>query len=94
MASGISNACRMAGLAMGVAALGAIFKGRISTSLADTLGPHSACPRRGGRGDRDPSRRRSPEPRPPATVAFVSGLNTTLLVGSVVVAIGALAAGR
>ena len=29
----------------------------------------------------------------PATVAFVSGLNTTLLVGSVVVAIGALAAG-
>jgi len=34
-----------------------------------------------------------PELAHPATVAYVSGLNTTLLVSSAVVAVGALAAG-
>ena len=34
-----------------------------------------------------------PELAHPATVAFVSGLNAVLLVGCVVVALGALAAG-
>jgi hypothetical protein len=93
MASGINNACRLTGVAVGVAALGAILERRVSTSLADTLGPHSralaaAVSATGTRVAAD-----RPSLAHPATVAFVSGLNTTLLVGSVVVAIGALAAG-
>jgi len=93
MASGINNACRLTGVAVGVAALGAILERRISTSLADTLGPHSralaaAVSATGTRVAAD-----RPSLAHPATVAFVSGLNATLLVGSVVVAVGALAAG-
>ena len=93
MASGINNACRLTGVAVGVAALGAILERRVSTSLADTLGPHSralaaAVSATGTRVAAD-----RPSLAHPATVAFVSGLNATLLVGSVVVAIGALAAG-
>jgi predicted MFS family arabinose efflux permease len=93
MASGINNACRLTGVAVGVAALGAILERRVSTSLADTLGPHgralaAAVSATGTRVAAD-----RPSLAHPATVAFVSGLNTTLLVSSVVVAIGALAAG-
>jgi EmrB/QacA subfamily drug resistance transporter len=93
MASGINNACRLTGVAVGVAALGAILERRISTSLADTLGPHgrSLAAAVSATGTRVAADR--PSLAHPATVAFVSGLNTTLLVGSVVVAIGALAAG-
>ena len=39
MASGINNACRLTGVAVGVAALGAVLEDRISTSLVSSLGP-------------------------------------------------------
>jgi len=76
-----------------VAALGAILERWAATSLAGTLGSHgralaSAVSSTGTRvaaGD--------PSLAHPATVAFVSGLNAVLLVGCVVVAVGALAAG-
>ena len=51
-------------------------------------------PRLGSRGHRAPeSPRASPALAHPATVAYVSGLNTTLLVSCAIVAVGALAAG-
>jgi EmrB/QacA subfamily drug resistance transporter len=93
MASGINNACRLTGVAVGVAALGAVLEDRISTSLVSSLGPRgeslaSAVAATGNRvASSDPSLAR------PATVAYVSGLNTTLLVSCAIVAVGALAAG-
>ena len=93
MASGINNAFRLSGVAIGVAALGAILERRAATSLGATLGSHgrtlaSAVSSTGTRVATD-----RPELAHPATVAFVSGLNAVLLVGCVVVALGALAAG-
>jgi EmrB/QacA subfamily drug resistance transporter len=93
MASGINNACRLTGVAVGVAALGAVLEDRISTSLVSSLGPRgdslaSAVAATGNRvASSDPSLAH------PATVAYVSGLNTTLLVSCAIVAVGALAAG-
>ena len=93
MASGINNACRLTGVAVGVAALGAVLEDRISTSLVSSLGPRgeslaSAVAATGNRvASSDPSLAQ------PATVAYVSGLNTTLLVSCAIVAVGALAAG-
>ena len=93
MASGINNACRLTGVAVGVAALGAVLEDRISASLVSSLGPRgeslaSAVAATGNRvASSDPSLAH------PATVAYVSGLNTTLLVSCAIVAVGALAAG-
>ena len=93
MASGINNACRLTGVAIGVAALGAVLEDRISTSLVASVGP---------RGDSLASAvaatgTRVAESQPglahPATVSFVNGLNAILLVSCAVVALGALAAG-
>jgi predicted MFS family arabinose efflux permease len=93
MASGINNAFRLSGVAIGVAALGAILERRAATSLGATLGSHgrtlaSAVSSTGTRVATD-----RPELAHPATVAFVSGLNTVLFVGCALVAVGALAAG-
>jgi EmrB/QacA subfamily drug resistance transporter len=41
MASGINNACRLTGVAVGVAALGAVLEDRITSSLVSSLGPHA-----------------------------------------------------
>ena len=93
MASGINNACRLTGVAVGVAALGAVLEDRISTSLVSSLGPRgeSLASAVAATGTRVAAGK--PELAPPATVAYVSALNTTLLVSSAVVAVGALAAG-
>jgi EmrB/QacA subfamily drug resistance transporter len=93
MASGINNACRLTGVAVGVAALGAVLEDRISTSLVSSLGPRgeSLASAVAATGTRVASGK--PELAHPATVAYVSGLNTTLLVSAAVVAVGALAAG-
>jgi EmrB/QacA subfamily drug resistance transporter len=93
MASGINNACRLTGVALGVAALGAILERRISASLASSLGPHgrSLASAVAATGTRVAASR--PELALPATVSFVSGLNVVLLVSCAVVALGALAAG-
>jgi EmrB/QacA subfamily drug resistance transporter len=93
MASGINNACRLTGVAVGVAALGAVLEGRISTSLVSSIGPRGSdlAAAVAATGTRVAAHR--PALAHPATVAFVSGLNTILLVGAAIVAAGALAAG-
>ena len=56
MASGFNDACRLGGIAVGIAALGTVFEHRIAASL------HGAGHAQSGRGDgrvgRDPGRRR------------------------------------
>src|SRR5437763_9766655 len=86
MASGINNTCRLGGVAIGIAALGAIFQHRIASDLAERL-PHAprglaAAVASGGTqglahghgavldAGRD---------------AFVAGLNEILLVGAAIV---------
>ncbi len=93
MASGINNACRLTGVAVGVAALGALLERRIATSLNASLGPHaeSLASAVAATGTRVAAAR--PSLAHPATVSFVSGLNTVLLVSCALVALGALAAG-
>ena len=93
MASGINNACRLTGVAVGVAALGAVLEDRISTSLVSSIGPRgeSLASAVAATGNRVASS--NPSLAHPATVAYVSGLNTTLLVSCAIVAVGALAAG-
>ncbi len=93
MASGINNACRLTGVAVGVAALGSILERRISTSLTASIGPqgHDLASAVAATGTRVAAAR--PELAYPATVSFVTGLNSVLLVGCAVVAVGALAAG-
>ena len=93
MASGINNACRLTGVAVGVAALGAVLEDRISTSLVSSVGPRgnslaSAVAATGTRVAES-----QPGLAHPATVSFVNGLNAILLVSCAVVALGALAAG-
>jgi EmrB/QacA subfamily drug resistance transporter len=92
MASGINNTFRLAGVSIGVAALGAILEDRVSSSLASTVHVHSrplaaavsSAGRRAVAGHAGLVH--------PAVVAFVSGLNTVLLVGSTIVFAGAVAA--
>jgi len=93
MASGFNNACRLTGVAVGVAALGAVLERRAASSLASTLGPHG---RDLGQAVASTGLRAAggqPAVAHAAGVAFVSGLNAVLIAGCVVVAIGALAAG-
>src|SRR5690348_5761111 len=92
MASGINNSCRLTGVAVGVAALGAVLENRISVSLTSSLG---------GRGSELAAAVAATGTRAagnsalvhPVTTSFVSGLNAVLLVSCAVVAVGALAAG-
>ena len=92
MASGVNNAFRLSGVAVGVAALGAVLERRAADSLASTLGPHG----RGLAQAVSSTGLRAAGGRPPtahaAGLAFVSGLNAVLLVSCVVVAFGAVAA--
>ena len=96
MASGISNTFRIGGLAVGVAALGAIFEHRIATSLQASLGGTqgqlakavasggtraAAALAHGRSGIVEASMR-----------AFANGLNEILLLGAGLVLIGALGA--
>jgi len=92
MASGINNAFRLSGVAVGVAALGAVLERRAASSLASTLGPHG---RALGQAVASTGLRAAggrPKVVHAASVAFVSGTNAVLLVGCVVVAVGAVAA--
>jgi predicted MFS family arabinose efflux permease len=92
MASGINNSCRLTGVAVGVAALGAVLENRISASLTSSLGARgselaSAVAATGTRAAANPALVH------PVTTSFISGLNAVLLVSCAVVAVGALAAG-
>ncbi|MDT4933287.1 MAG: hypothetical protein QOK11_1179 [Pseudonocardiales bacterium] len=91
MASGISNTFRIAGLATGVAALGAIFQQRVTTSLSSSVGPHAAAlgnvVSSAGVTEAAHGQARTAEA---AHVAFVSGLHTIFVICAIAVAAGAI----
>jgi EmrB/QacA subfamily drug resistance transporter len=91
MASGISNTCRITGLAMGVAVLGALLQQRVGTHLA-AAGYHgkelaSAVSSSGLRAAAG-----NPALTDAADAAFVSGLRLILLIGFATVLLGSIAA--
>jgi EmrB/QacA subfamily drug resistance transporter len=92
MASGVNNAFRLTGVAVGVAALGAVLERRATSSLASTLGPHGRALGQAVASTGARAAGGKPAVAHAASVAFVSGLNAVLIVGCVTVAIGALAA--
>jgi hypothetical protein len=91
MASGISNTFRIAGLATGVAALGAIFQQRVTTSLTSSVGPHAAAISNvvssAGVTAAAHGQTRTADA---AHVAFVSGLHTIFIICAIAVAAGAI----
>jgi hypothetical protein len=96
MASGINNTFRLGGIATGIAALGAVFEHRISTVLEGAaVHVHASAAAVAAEGvrvaDRAPAAARGAIAGT-AGHAFVSGLNTILLVGSGTVLAGALVA--
>jgi MFS family permease len=98
MASGVNNTCRLGGVAIGIAALGAIFQSRINSSLADSL--HNPPSGLGGTvassGTRAVSHLVPAADRvqvaEAARHAFVVALNDILLVGSGILLFGAIVA--
>jgi EmrB/QacA subfamily drug resistance transporter len=91
MASGISNTCRIAGLAVGVAALGVLLQHRIGTHLA-AAGYHGKALSAAVASSGLRAAGRDPRLAHAANAAFVSGLRLILLSGCVVVLVGACAA--
>jgi EmrB/QacA subfamily drug resistance transporter len=91
MASGISNTCRVGGLAVGVAALGATLQQRVGSRLgaAGFPGKHLSAAVSSS-GLRAASGR--PALAHAANVAFVSGFRLILLVSAAIVVVGSLAA--
>ena len=92
MASGANNAFRLTGVAVGVAALGSVLERRATSSLGSSLGPHGRALGQAVASTGTQVAGGRPAVAHAASVAFVSGLNGVLLVGGIVVAIGALAA--
>ena len=92
MASGINNTFRLAGVAVGVAALGALLENRVGHTLASSPvpGAHALASGVSSAGVRAVAAR--PELVEPAKAAFVSGFNDLLLTGSAVLVVGAVAA--
>jgi EmrB/QacA subfamily drug resistance transporter len=86
MASGTNNTFRQVGLATGIAALGALFEGRISTELGATLGhtPDHGLVARVASGSFPAAI------AAPAREAFVSGLHALLLTAAGVAFVGAV----
>jgi EmrB/QacA subfamily drug resistance transporter len=91
MASGINNTFRLGGVAVGVAALGALLQNRVESSLTAAIGENGQS--LGAAVSSSGLRAVSGQPNlvEPVTTAFVDGLNDLLLVGSAVLVIGALA---
>jgi EmrB/QacA subfamily drug resistance transporter len=90
MASGFNNTCRLGGVAIGVAALGAVFQHGIDSKLTELAprapsGLSEAVASGGGKGV--PARLTDA-----AQQAFIAGMNEILLVGGATVLIGAVAA--
>jgi len=94
MASGISNTCRIGGLATGVAALGAIFQHHLTTSLTSHLGrPSGELAKVLASGGTRAVERSAPTQQGVLAAshqAFVSGINGILAIGAIVVLLGAL----
>jgi EmrB/QacA subfamily drug resistance transporter len=91
MASGISNTCRVGGLAVGVAALGVLLQHRIGTHLA-AAGYHGKALSAAVASSGVHAARGNPQLAHAANVAFVSGLRLIFLAGCVVLLVGAAAA--
>ena len=95
MASGINNTFRIGGVATGVAALGAIFQQRVTTALASNLGHPAPQLAKvvASAGVRAAVAAGSSAPgiAVAAHGAFLSGLRLILVIGAVVVVIGAIA---
>jgi predicted MFS family arabinose efflux permease len=94
MASGISNTFRIGGLATGVAALGALFQGHISSSLSSAIGrpAGSLASMVAAQGTRGADARILAHAHltRAAGDAFSRGINDLLVTGAVVVFIGAV----
>lgn len=95
MASGISNTFRTAGLATGIAALGAVFQRGVASSLTTQLGHASPVLAKvvTAAGIRAAVAASSGQVgiAKVAHVAFTSGFRLILLIGAIVVALGAVA---
>jgi EmrB/QacA subfamily drug resistance transporter len=91
MASGISNTCRIAGLAMGVAVLGSVLQAKVGSHLSAAGYPGkdlaSAVSSSGLRASAG-----RPALADVSTAAFVSGLRLVFLIGFIVVFAGSIAA--
>jgi EmrB/QacA subfamily drug resistance transporter len=100
MASGINNTFRQLGIATGIAALGAAFQSRISTHLSGVLAgvPHAhritlqVTSGQVGRALASVPPAQRPHVAGAAKASFVLGLSDILIVGTIVVAIGAVLA--
>lgn len=92
MASGINNTFRLGGVAVGVAALGALLENRVQQSLSAAAGAHAHALAGAVSSAGVHAVAGNPALVEPAKAAFVSGLNAALLTGSVLLAVGALAA--
>jgi predicted MFS family arabinose efflux permease len=92
MASGINNTFRLGGVAVGVAALGALLENRVEHALSAVAGADAnslgaAVSSAGVRAVAG-----HPDLVEPAKTAFVSGFNDVLLAGSALLVVGALTA--
>jgi EmrB/QacA subfamily drug resistance transporter len=93
MASGISNTFRIAGLATGVAALGAIFQQRITSSLSAGSVPDApALGRAVSSTGVKAAAQSNAATAQAARVAFSSGMHTIVVIAAITVAVGALLA--
>jgi len=94
MASGISNTFRIGGLATGVAGLGALFQGRIASSLSNAIGQpaQSVAGAVAAEGTHGADARMLAQAHltRAAGTAFSTGINDLLVTGAVIVFIGAL----
>jgi EmrB/QacA subfamily drug resistance transporter len=89
MASGFNNTCRLAGVAIGVAGLGAVLEHAVGNSLA-TSGHRGLAQAVSSSGEN--VAHGQPLLAHLAAVAFAHGLNAALITGCVVVAVGAISA--
>lgn len=98
MGSGINTTFRQAGIATGVAGLGAVFQGRVDSKLHELV-PHAPADL-GEAVASGGSRAVAELPLPPAIhdkavhaadVAFISGFNTIILIAAVISLLGAAA---
>jgi EmrB/QacA subfamily drug resistance transporter len=89
MGSGINTTFRQVGIATGVAALGAVFQSRVDSKLSSLLphAPHGLAEVVSSGGSRAAAAVVPPAQRPEvvhaAKLAFVSGFNEILLIGSI-----------
>jgi EmrB/QacA subfamily drug resistance transporter len=96
MGSGINTTFRQAGIATGIAALGAVFQSQVGSKLAELLpgAPSGLAELVSSRGSRAAALAAPPGQRAEmahaARVAFVSGFNEILLIGAVVCLVSAV----